>query len=251
MTIDRSQAIADRLAGKTLKTIADEQGVTIPAVNKVLQESGGPTYMQARIAQAEPRRQMLEELSGRISETLDKRGPMTSSEMAQELGVSKADVGSAWPEHLTSIRAHKHGGEPKQTHTDAEVLEALRTAARYYPGPLTAAGYSSARATSNPSWPSQALITNRFGSWAEACARAGISSGKRSAKAGPVPTPDGELLAVVRQFLQESERGSIVAYERWRKSRPGAPSVPSIRIRFGGWNRAKELAVADASQAHG
>lgn len=102
------------------------------------------------------------------------------------------------------------------------------------------------------------ITMNRYTEWAQATKRPGAMtllrrSGKRWSElveaVGGVTIQkqlrisDEELLAWLRVFLEVDPEGSYSRYEEWRENY-GAPGASTIATRFGGWDKARDAALA-------
>jgi hypothetical protein len=76
----------------------------------------------------------------------------------------------------------------------------------------------------------------RFGTWAQACAKAGVESHRTNINYTK-KWSEREQTDFVVQFLESDLPGSSMAnYEEWKeKSNPHAPSSQLLRNTFGGW----------------
>lgn len=98
----------------------------------------------------------------------------------------------------------------------------------------------------------------RYTEWAQAmkrpgaatlCRRSGMRWGDLVEAVGGVSVPkqlripDEEILAWLRAFLELDPAGSYSSYEIWRESY-GAPVIQTVTMRFGGWDKAREAALA-------
>jgi hypothetical protein len=123
--------------------------------------------------------------------------------------------------------------------SDEQVLEGLRQAAGVHGEPLSASAYDAYFAEHQLA--SRSRVVQRWGSWNEACAAAGLTvnvthSGYRSKWSEAVITEH------VADYLADARRPSYAGYDAWQKSTSGAPSAQTVRNRFGSWQAAKAAA---------
>jgi hypothetical protein len=130
-----------------------------------------------------------------------------------------------------------------QQWTDEECIDALRAAGTYH-HPLKTKDYSKLLEIGEIKGPSVPLLHNRFGSWAQACALAGVECGV------PIREYDRkwnvtELESFVDEFMLdvEIERKSFQEFETWLKGHEDYPSGATMRNRLGGWNSMRAASV--------
>jgi hypothetical protein len=121
---------------------------------------------------------------------------------------------------------------------DAEFLAAITAAAVELGEPLTAGAYDTWQRDRDAASP--ALVIRRFGTWNEACARAGVATNKTRSTSRRWTEDD--LVAVVAAYLRApGSTGSFADYSTWAKGQEGVPSGATLRQRFA-WAELKERA---------
>ncbi|WP_434598214.1 homing endonuclease associated repeat-containing protein [Streptomyces sp. A5-4] len=96
--------------------------------------------------------------------------------------------------------------------------------------------------------PSAPLYERRFGSWNRALDLAGLAVIEQPQQLQTATTkwPQEQLIAAIRQCLQERGSTTLAAYEAWRTDpadlKGEVPPATTIRFRMGSWSRATELA---------
>ncbi|MDX3019990.1 homing endonuclease associated repeat-containing protein [Streptomyces acidiscabies] len=96
--------------------------------------------------------------------------------------------------------------------------------------------------------PSAPLYERRFGSWNRAleCAGLAVIEQPQQLQAMTTKWTREQLIAAIRQCLQETGSTTLAAYEAWRTDpadlKSDVPPATTIRFRMGGWSRATELA---------
>lgn len=185
----------------------------------------------------------------------------TVEKVADELGVSRHDVSPVIDE-MPLRQVYRHRGSAPTMYTDDELMQALRDAAKICGEPLTLPAYH--KAAPAHKWPAAFTITQRLGSWAKACKKAGV---KAHASTGPrkgTITLDDCLkaLRICRADLidmGEITEGGEPSYERYVKWARQAeqPSGPTVRAKVadhlrdqrrstkGAWRKALEMAYGE------
>ena len=132
----------------------------------------------------------------------------------------------------------KHINSRPRRYTDRQILDAIRAAAKVEGEPLARVRYSIIASTHG--FPAELTILRAFGTWQDACERAGV---KTNAARG---TPKGMRTLGKADFdaaLQacEQEIGLVPClreYNEWRDGRKDIPSSMSIIVKFGKEDRA-------------
>ena len=131
-----------------------------------------------------------------------------------------------------------------QAWSDDECLKSLQSAATYA-FPITVTKYRRLLDTGDVLGPTPALLYQRFGSWVQACERAGVEYGEALREYNRTWN-DTELITFVRKFLHQREDGkwSLEKYEEWRRS-PAVegPSMALLRLRLGSWTEIRVLGL--------
>lgn len=131
-----------------------------------------------------------------------------------------------------------------QAWSDDECLKSLQSAATYA-FPITVTKYRGLLDTGDVLGPTPALLYQRFGSWVQACERAGVEYGEALREYNRTWN-DTELITFVRKFLHQREDGkwSLEKYEEWRRS-PAVegPSMALLRLRLGSWTEIRVLGL--------
>jgi hypothetical protein len=195
--------------------------------------------------------QRREELAGLIHSELQRAGIATAAEIADALGVLTSEVLDAIREE--DRRRLKLLVPRIDKYSDDAIIEGLRAMserrARDEPG-----NGVTRRQVSTDYWdahrdpevlPSSVRVTQRFGTWNEACLAAGIPTRLQRSRSGPrARWTDEEVAGWVARFLDDPKGGgSYAAYSAWASSVPGAPSAQTVRNRLGNWNDARRRAV--------
>jgi hypothetical protein len=128
--------------------------------------------------------------------------------------------------------------------SDDECLKSLQSAATYA-FPITVTKYRRLLETGDVVGPTPALLYQRFGSWVQACERAGVEYGEALREYNRTWN-DTELITSVRKFMYQRDDGkwSLEKYEEWRRS-PAVegPSMGLLKLRFGSWTEIRVLGL--------
>lgn len=131
-----------------------------------------------------------------------------------------------------------------QMWSDDECLMSLQSAATFA-FPITVMKYRKLLEAGDIVGPTPALLYQRFGSWIQACERAGVEYGEALREYNRTWN-DTELIRFVRRFMFQRTDGkwSIEKYEEWRRL-PGieGPSIPLLRLRLGSWSEIRVLGL--------
>ena len=131
------------------------------------------------------------------------------------------------------------------TWTDEQILDALRSVADG--DSLPVAAYEAARAKRK--LPSPPWIAMRFGSWAEAKRRAGLTVGAGGNANHHAWTPEQCLDAVLTLARELREPPTYNTYLTWHKDHPEHPCGTIVRRRLGGWRGVIELCEVELGGA--
>lgn len=125
----------------------------------------------------------------------------------------------------------------KQFYSDRDLLDILQKYGNKAKGPLTTTKFLDLGGE-----PTIAVFIARFGSWAAACKKAKIKTGRGRPSYSRRHSSE-DLINYVRKYLaSEGATGSAVDYDAWQRKIEGAPSLALIRQRLGNWNEIKEMA---------
>lgn len=133
-------------------------------------------------------------------------------------------------------------------YSDEQLVASIALAAAELGEPLTAGAYDAwQRGRADAASP--ALVIRRFGSWIEACTRAGVATNKTRSTSRR--WTDDEVVAIVASYLRSpGSTGTYAEYSDWARTQEGAPSGATLRQRFP-WAEVKERATARGSDSKG
>lgn len=124
--------------------------------------------------------------------------------------------------------------------SDAQLTAAVAAAAAELGEPLTASSYDAWQRGRDAASP--ALVIRRFGTWNEACARAGVATNKT--RSTTRRWSDEDVVAIVASYLAAAgSTGTFADYSEWAQRQDGAPSGATLRQRFP-WAEVKRRAIA-------
>ncbi|MBM9461603.1 hypothetical protein JK386_17005 [Nocardioides sp. zg-536] len=127
-------------------------------------------------------------------------------------------------------------------YSDDRLAADVAAAAAELGEPLTAASYDAWQRGRDAASP--ALLIRRFGSWTDACARAGVQTNKT--RSTTRRWSDDDVVTLVASYLAEpGATGSFADYSAWAREQPDAPSGATLRQRFS-WAEVKRRAAARA-----
>lgn len=127
----------------------------------------------------------------------------------------------------------------RQEFSDERLLIDLASAAAAVGEPLTATAYDAWQRGRDAASP--ALLIRRFGSWNEACARAGVATNKT--RSTTRRWSDSEVVEIVASYLRSpGSTGTFAGYTAWARAAGEVPSGATLRQRFPKWSEIKERA---------
>lgn len=125
--------------------------------------------------------------------------------------------------------------------SDERLTANLRAAAAELGEPLTAAAYDGWQRRRDAASP--ALLVRRFGSWNEACARAGVTTNKT--RSTTRRWSEDAMVRIVAAYLRSpGTTGTFADYSDWARTQDDVPSGATLRQRFPRWNDLKQRAQA-------
>lgn len=128
-----------------------------------------------------------------------------------------------------------------QEYSDGHLAADLAAAAAELGEPLTVSAYDAWQRGRDVASP--ALLIRRFGSWKQACERAGVATNKTRSTSRR--WSDEDVVAVVAAYLAApGSTGSFADYSAWAKNQDGAPSGSVLRQRYS-WSEIKKLASTE------
>jgi hypothetical protein len=222
-----------REAGHTLQAIGDSLNLTREMIRLIVKANAGPSARTVRVnREAKKQKKALDafrDLGTADVETLAAHLDEKPGRVRQLLGkqAKKLPKGRANFEKIFS---------------DEDLLTILRLSAEKIGGPLTCNAYRKLGIQ-----PTVAIFIGRFGTWKNACDKAGVTPGRAMRSNYTRAHSEEDMLAFVASYLADPRtNGSADGYEEWQRKVDGAPSLTLIRQRIGKWNDIKARLVMEA-----
>jgi hypothetical protein len=225
--------VQTREAGHTLQAIGDSLNLTREMIRLIVKANAGPSASTVRVnrevKKQKKARDAFRDLGTADVETLAAHLDEKPGRVRQLLGkqAKKLPKGRANFEKIFS---------------DEDLLLILRLAAEKVTGPLTTNKYKKLKIQ-----PTIAVYLARFGTWNQACEKAGVTHGPTMRKNYTRAHSEEDMLAFIASYLADPRtNGSAIGYEEWQRKVEGAPSLSLIRQRIGKWNDIKARLVTEA-----
>ena len=222
-----------REAGHTLQAIGDSLNLTRELIRLITKANDGPSARTVRVNREVKKKAealaVFKDLGTADVETLAAHLDEKPARVRQLLGkqAKKLPKGRMNFERIFS---------------DEDLLAILRLASERVGGPLTCNAYKKLQIQ-----PTIAIYLSRFGSWNQACEKAGVTHGPTMRKSYTRAHSEEDMLAYIASYLADPRtNGSAVGYEHWQRKVSGAPSLSLIRQRIGKWNDIKARLVKEA-----
>ena len=225
------------LAGTPARTLAETHGLSRARIYQILTSrsdliSEGQRRGRERSVGERDRHEL--ELDAVRDWSLEHPGA-TLQEAVADLGVSLPVVREGLGERLSLHAAPPPGRGP--VYDDVEVDAAVR--AFVAEGGRRRADYNAVRLERG--WPSSSVVIARHGTWTAALATTGQPMPRTTG--GRPPFPDEALVGWLhRWYSTTSGPWTLAGLDTWLRSQEGAPSVSTVRSRFGSWARIRLLA---------
>lgn len=127
---------------------------------------------------------------------------------------------------------------PKQIYSDLELIAILQKFSKKIDGPLTTTQFINLGGE-----PTIAVFIARFGSWAEACKKAHVKTGRGRPRYQRRHS-DEDMVKFVSQYLKsDGATGTALDYDAWQRKNKEAPSLALVRQRLGSWVEIKNRAI--------
>jgi hypothetical protein len=222
-----------REAGHTLQAIGDSLNLTREMIRLIVKANAGPSASTVRVnrefKKQKKARDAFRDLGTADVETLAAHLDEKPGRVRQLLGkqAKKLPKGRANFEKIFS---------------DEDLLTILRLSAEKIGGPLTCNAYRKLGIQ-----PTVAIFIGRFGTWKNACDKAGVTPGRAMRSNYTRAHSEEDMLGFIASYLADPRtNGSAIGYEHWQRKVEGAPSLSLIRQRIGKWNDIKARLVAES-----
>lgn len=225
----RNEAIVEAYtAGRAVKEISEEFGVTRQRVYQILDKAGVERTAVGEVSR-ERKKQKKDELTARIVATYEELGTVSGT-----ISAFRGSCSAKIVREVLGPRPHPKTRRPggQRRWSDADILERMRAADAA--GASTRSAYEEWRAVTAGDAPSWALITMRFGSWSNARRVAGLQV-RESVAGAKRRFDEKEVLTSIGRFLVASEQMGVYpsssAYEKWASMSSDLPSLSTVRMR--------------------
>jgi len=221
-----------REAGHTLQAIGDSLNLTREMIRLIVKANAGPSASTVRVnREAKKQKKALDafrDLGTADVETLAAHLDEKPGRVRQLLGKQAKKL----PKGRMNF---------EKIFSDEDLLTILRLSAEKIDGPLTCNAYRKLGIQ-----PTVAIFIGRFGTWKNACDRAGVTPGRAVRSNYTRAHSEEDMLAFVASYLADPRtNGSADGYEEWQRKVDGAPSLTLIRQRIGKWNDIKARLVRE------
>lgn len=219
-----------REAGHTLQSIGDSINLTREMIRLIIKANEGPTAGTVRRERELKKRQEAVAIFKEI-------GTVNVAKLAEHMNEK--------PQRVRQLLGKQAKALPKgrmnhaKVFSDEDLLNVLRHAETLVEGPLTTMKYKKLNIQ-----PTIAIYIGRFGTWNNACEKAGVTHGTAVRNNYKRAHTEEDMLAFISSYLADPRtNGSAQGYEEWQRKVEGAPSLTLIRQRVGKWNDIKARLV--------
>lgn len=222
-----------REAGHTLQSISNSLNLTREMIRLIIKANEGPSARTVRVNREVKKKAealaVFKDLGTANVETLAAHLDEKPARVRQLLGKQ-------------AKRLPKGRANFEKIFTDEDLLTILRLASERIDGPLTCNAYRKLQIQ-----PTVAIFIGRFGSWNNACEKAGTTPGRAMRTNYARAHSEEDMYAFVASYLADPRtNGSADGYEEWQRKVDGAPSLTLLRQRIGKWNDIKARLVKGA-----
>jgi hypothetical protein len=222
-----------REAGHTLQSIGDSLNLTREMIRIIVKANSGPTASTVRVNREVKKQQ-------EAREAFRDLGTTDVDKLAAHLDEKPARVRQLLGKQAKKLPKGRMNFE--KIFSDEDLLLILRLASEQVTGALTTNKYKQLKIQ-----PTIAVFLARFGSWNQACEKAGVTHGPTLRKNYTRAHSEEDMLAFIASYLADPRtNGSAIGYEQWQRKVEGAPSLSLIRQRIGRWNDIKARLVKEA-----
>lgn len=234
---ERAEEISEELLaahgrGESVSSLSEQYGLRREAIAAELSRHGIGAPSPAREA---------------VLEYVRRHPGLSVEDLSLRLDLSKSSVSRylrGAPEHRLVVSRKQ---SPQQKFSDAQMADALRAA--YAQLADRSKGLSRKRyreLMDGQDVPAAATFIRRYGTWSEACRRAGVTASKARRDNYVQDWSNADIVAAVDEFITETGLTSYHAYAAWAREH-GRPSGPLLVQRLGGWAVARQLAIKAAA----
>jgi len=221
-----------REAGHTLQAIGDSLGLTREMIRLIVKANSGPSARTVRV-----NREVKKQTEALAA--FKDLGTTDVNTLAAHLDEKPGRVRKLLGKQAKKLPKGRMNHE--KIYSDEDLLLILRLSAEKIDGPLTCNAYRKLGIQ-----PTVAIFIGRFGTWKNACDRAGVTPGRAVRSNYTRAHSEEDMLAFVASYLADPRtNGSADGYEEWQRKVDGAPSLTLIRQRIGKWNDIKARLVRE------
>ena len=222
-----------REAGHTLQAIGDSLNLTREMIRLITKANEGPSARTVRVNREVKKK--AEALAA-----FKDLGTADVETLAAHLDEKPARVRQLLGKQAKKLPKGRMNFE--KIFSDEDLLTILRLASEKVGGPLTCNAYRKLQIQ-----PTVAIFIGRFGTWKNACDKAGVTPGRAIRTNYTRAHSEEDMLAFVASYLADPRtNGSADGYEEWQRKVDGAPSLTLVRQRIGKWNDIKARLVKEA-----
>jgi hypothetical protein len=219
-----------REAGHTLQAIGDSLNLTREMIRLITKANEGPSARTVRVNREVKKK--AEALAA-----FKDLGTADVETLAAHLDEKPARVRQLLGKQAKKLPKGRMNFE--KIYSDEDLLTILRLASEKVGGPLTCNAYRKLQIQ-----PTVAIFIGRFGSWKDACEKAGVTPGRTIRTNYTRAHSEEDMLGYIASYLADPRtNGSADGYEEWQRKVDGAPSLTLIRQRIGKWNDIKARLV--------
>jgi hypothetical protein len=231
-----------RLEGETLDSIGSKYDLTRERARQIIVKLAPGLDLVSRYLSVDENDKSSREISIKVQEIISRYGAIYKSELSAELKLPEEEALRVVPKEFQKFIIDRNP-EPLTftAWTKEQVIREIQKASTYY-FPLRTADYEYLIQIGEITGPSVPYIYNKFGTWREVCAEAGVEAAQAMRSEYVKLWSEEELLGFVRRFFQEPGlSSSIGSYDSWRERQPDhVPSGVLIRNVFGNWTTVKK-----------
>ena len=218
--------VAKRTEGHTLQSIGDSVNLTREMIRLVIKANQGPSASTVRRSREDKKKREA------IAVFRD-LGTVDVDKLAAHLNEKPTRVRQLLGKQAKRLPKGRQNFE--KYFSDQELLSILQFAESQVDGYLSSNKYQKLKIQ-----PTVAVFISRFGSWNEACEKAGVEHGKAFRDNYTRAHSEEDMLGYIASYLADPRtNGSAIGYEEWQRKVEGAPSLSLIRQRIGKWNDIK------------
>lgn len=228
----RAEAMIDDLLdaharGESVSSLAKQHGLRREAISAVLAEHGVGAPSEAREA---------------VLEYVREHPGLSVDDLSLRLDLSKSSISRyvRGAEEQRLVVSRKQAD--RTVFSDAQMAEALRTVWRSLDDKSRGLSRMRYNALREEGTPAASTYIRRYGSWSEACERAGITASKARRGNYAQEWSDADILAAVNEYIDETGDTVYHGYTAWAREH-GRPSGPLLITRLGSWAKARKEAI--------